>query len=240
VVKDNFDRLAQGNYPKLELFHRITVNGGLPLAAWLQEKVMVMGVSRNVLADINPPRDKNGGHQTPVPVSEKYQEEAVDGDQMSYFFTVLYTAGVDAKFSLISPRWNPLAADLSASMVQTGVVSLYVNGYMTQPALGAKVGVVGIAGRIHPAPQQVVVLNGYPNPSRWETLPSFPPVRTEPPRREAPPQGPGPAVPPQGPSTQAVPPAQPQRPARQTRRPTGPNRGQLLAPAAPFVLSPGP
>lgn len=57
--------------------------------------------------------------------------------------------------------WNPLSVDVSASAVQTGVLSLYLNGYMTATALGAKSGVVIIAGKANPpAPQQVLVVNG--------------------------------------------------------------------------------
>jgi hypothetical protein len=223
VVRHHFDDLAHGKYPTIERFQRIKVNGGLPLAAWLQENTTVMGVSRNILADINPPKDKSGKPQKPIPVDLKYQNEAVDGGQMSYIFTVQYTAGIDAKFTLTTHVWNPLAVDASVSAIQTGVLSLYVNGFMTIAALGAKAGIVGIVGRAGPpAPQQVVILNGYPNPNPKGTPTKYPPVITAPAPKpgEAPPVG----------AEQPITPL----PSR------GPNRGQLLAPVTPFLLTPGP
>ena len=61
VVPGRYDALAQGKYFNLARFHRLTVNGGLPLAAWLQENTTIMGVSRNILADVNPPKNDSGG-----------------------------------------------------------------------------------------------------------------------------------------------------------------------------------
>jgi hypothetical protein len=223
VVIGKYDEMAQGKYPILERFRRITVNLGLPLAAWLQENTTAMGVSRNILADDNPPKDKSGKSQQPVPVPPEYQNEGVDGGQMSYLFTVQYTGGIDAKYSLISPTWNPLAADLSASMVQTGVLSLYVNGYMAQAALGAKSGVVGIVGRAPPSTQRVFVVNGYPVDSNGKPTKNYPPVIIGP----EPGAGPGPKD--LGKEQRSIPPA--------TR---GPNRGQFFGPATPFLLTPGP
>jgi hypothetical protein len=222
VVSGRFDQLARGQYPQLERFSRVTVNGGLPLAAWLQENTTTMGVSRNILADSNPPKDKHGQPTESIPVLMKYQKEAIDGGQMSFIFTVQYTVGVDAKFSLVTAHWNPLAPDLSAAVIQTGGLSIYINGFMTQAALGAKSGVVGIAGRAVPAPQQVVVVNGTAVKGKYPPA-NYPPVITAP-------EGSG------GPGGENN--SQEVKPTIPGAR-TGPNRGIFLAPATPFILTPG-
>jgi len=46
VDNEHYDDLAQGKYPEIEQFRRITVNGDLPLAAWLQVNTTIMGVPR--------------------------------------------------------------------------------------------------------------------------------------------------------------------------------------------------
>lgn len=213
VVAGRYDDLARGKYPTLEGFQRLVVDGGLPLASWLQENTTIMGVSRNILADASAPKDGR------VPVALQYLSEGVDGGQMSYIFTVQYTGGVDAKFSLLSTRWNTLAADFMASTVQTGVLSLYVNGFMAATALGAKGGIVVIADKAPPAqPQNVFVVNGYPKQDNKP--PNWPPVRIAPmpenllEEKEAPP-----------------PPSAPPAPS---------NRGRFLYPGTPFLLTPGP
>ena len=222
IVRGKYEDMARGKYPILERFDRITVNLGLPLAAWLLENTTAMGVSRNILADNNPPtKDKSAKPPPSVPVPKSYQNEGVDGGQMSYIFTVQYTAGIDVKYSLISPKWNPLAADLSASIVQTGVLSLYVNGFMAQAALGAKSGVVGIVGRSPASTQRVFVVNGYPVDSSGKPDKNYPPVIT------GPESGAGPG--PKEQERRSIPPA-----------PRGPNRGQFFGPATPFLLTPGP
>ena len=216
----DYDDLALGRYPEKEQFRRITVNGDLPLAAWLQVNTTVMGVSRNILTDAAAPKG-----QTPVPVDSIYWNEAVDGGQMSYIFTVQYSGGIDAKFSLTSNAWNPLAVDASASMVQTGVLSLYVNGFMAATALGAKSGVVLIPGKGTPAaPQKVFVVN-------------YPPGTTPPPSggtaRMAPEEAPDTA------ERKGALPAQKKRALPRAVSP-GPRRGQFITPVTPFVLTPGP
>jgi hypothetical protein len=160
VVGGRFDDLAAGKYPTLERFDRLRVDGGLPLAAWLQDNTTIMGVSRNILADISSPNKRK-----PVPVALEYVNEGVDGGQMSYIFTVQYTAGVDAKFSLLSSRWNTLAADLMASAVQTGVLSLYVNGYMAATAINARGGLMLIPNKVPPAPLQPQPVYVVPGPA---------------------------------------------------------------------------
>jgi hypothetical protein len=227
VVSGHFDDLAAGKYPTLERFDRLRVDGGLPLAAWLQDNTTIMGVSRNILADISSPNKRK-----PVPVATEYVNEGADGGQMSYIFTVQYTGGVDAKFSLLSSRWNTLTADLMASAVQTGVLSLYVNGYMALSAINAKGGLVAIADLAPPTPPQLVyVVNGDPKKKHGRDY--YPPVKTVPfpyniqgepspedkeLRTTVPPVT---ATPPQSPSV-------------------APNRGRLLGPIAPMSPGPGP
>lgn len=45
VPENDLQGLASGNYPELEQFKRIRVNGGLPFSAWLEENGVVMGTS---------------------------------------------------------------------------------------------------------------------------------------------------------------------------------------------------
>lgn len=161
VVIDRYVELAAGKYPALERFRRIAVNGTSTLATWLQQNTTTMGAARNILKDAKPVYP-DGKERAAVPVAEKFLKESVDPGQMSYIFTVQYTAGIDAKFSLVSPAWNPLTTDSALSSVQTGVLSVYVNGYMAGASLGAKSGTFAIAGRTAPAVQQVFVVNGNP------------------------------------------------------------------------------
>lgn len=217
VVNGDLDKLAAGGYPTLEQFQRIKVDGGLPLAAWLQDNTTMMGVSRNILADANPPTRK-GKKQKRVPVPDRYLNEAVDGGQMSYRFTVQYTAGVDAQFSLISTVWSPLAVGASASRVQSGELSLYLNAYTAYTSLSAKSGAAVIAGRRPSQPEQVFVVNGYPPSYR-----KFP-VLTAPAPRGAKVEG----------FRNGEAPPLPKVPQ------VGPNRGQMLFPTAPLTAAPGP
>lgn len=144
-VIDDYDGMAAGHYPNLELFERIRVDARLPLAAWMQEASRTMGVSRNLMLDAH----ADAEHRPPVPVEDQYIAQAVDVGQLVYTFSVQYTGGLDAKFSLVSSRFNPLSADLSAGVQQTGSLTLYLNGYQTITALNAKGGLVGI----YPSPR---------------------------------------------------------------------------------------
>jgi hypothetical protein len=223
VVSGHLDDLAAGKYPTLQRFARLRVDGDLPLAAWLQYNTTIMGVSRNILADVSAPAGRK-----PVPVAAEYINEGVDGGQMNYIFTVQYTAGVDAKFSLLSTRWNTLAADLMGSVVQTGALSVYVNGYMAATAINARGGLVFIPSKVPASPpQSVYVVNG--DRKKAGTNDFYPPVKTVPfpfpptpeqkqERGLAPEKGPTPKL--EAPST-----------------PSAPNRGRFLYPVAP--LSPG-
>jgi hypothetical protein len=145
VVYD-LDGLAAGRYRNLELFERIRVDAGPPLAVWLQDASRTMGVSRNLMLDAH----ADAEHRIPVPAEDQYIAQAVDLGQLAFTFTVQYTGGLDAKFSLVSSRFNPLNADLSAGVQQTGSLNLYLNGYQTITAINAKGGLIGI----YPSPKQ--------------------------------------------------------------------------------------
>ena len=137
----------------MELFDRIRVNGVHTLAAWLQENSATMGISRNILVDAH----ASSQHRPAVSVNSVYTEQAIDGGQLNYTFTVQYTGGLDAKFSLLSPQWNPLAADLSASIQQTGVLSIFLNGYQAAAAIGAKSNLTFIVPP-EPKPTKVIIV----------------------------------------------------------------------------------
>jgi hypothetical protein len=153
VVADRYFDLENGAFPELELFERIRVNGVHTLAAWLQENSATMGISRNILVDAHAKSEKRPA----VPVDPVYTNQAIDGGQLNYTFTVQYTGGLDAKFSLVSPRLNPLAADLSASIQQTGVLSLFLNGYQAAAAIGAKSNLTFIVPP-EPKPTNVIIV----------------------------------------------------------------------------------
>lgn len=114
------DALANHLYPAAEHFTRIMVNGVTPLAAWLQSNSSVMSTA--LLDDLH------------------HSEEAIFPAQMFYTFTVQVTGGVDAKFTLVSPTWNPLAPDISASIQHTNNLQIFINGDKAQGANGAKAG----------------------------------------------------------------------------------------------------
>jgi hypothetical protein len=146
-VIGDYDGLAAGKYPTLELFDRIHVDAGPPLAAWLQEASRTMGISRNLMIDVHAKSE----HRQAVTVDPFISGQAIDTGQLVYTFTVQYTGALDAKFSLVTTRLNPLAADLNASIQQTGVLTLYLNGYQALTALSAKSGLV----LINPPPTPV-------------------------------------------------------------------------------------
>jgi hypothetical protein len=149
----DYDGMAAGVYPNLEQFNRIRVDAVQPLAAWLQENTRTAGVSRNLMLDIHADSEK----RKPVPVDEVYREQSIDAGQLGFTFTVQYTGGVDAKFSLVSSRFNPLTADVSAGLQQTGTLNIFLNGYQAQSTVGAKGGIVAIEAKV-PGPTRVIIV----------------------------------------------------------------------------------
>lgn len=159
TVQNHTPDLALGKYRNLELFDRILVDARQPLAAWLLENGKTMGVSRNILSDVHA---KSEGRK-PVPVLAPYIAQSIDGGQLAYTFTVQYTGGIDAKFSLVSSRFNPLNADLSAGIQQTGALSIFVNGYQAATSIGAKGGLIAIESKA-PQPTEVVIVGDETKP----------------------------------------------------------------------------
>lgn len=152
-VRADYDGMAAGSYPNLEQFNRIRVDVGQPLAGWLQENTRTAGISRNLMLDIHADAEK----RKPVPVDEVYSEQSIDAGQLGFTFTVQYTGGVDAKFSLVSSRFNPLIADVSAGLQQTGTLVIFLNGYQAQSTVGAKGGIVAIEAKV-PGPTRVIIV----------------------------------------------------------------------------------
>jgi hypothetical protein len=101
----------------------------------------------------------------PVPVEEVYREQSIDAGQLGFTFTVQYTGGVDAKFSLVSSRFNPLIADVSGGVQQTGTLTIFLNGYQAQSTVGAKGGIVAIQAKV-PGPTEVIIVGDKRKPSK--------------------------------------------------------------------------
>jgi hypothetical protein len=116
----DFDGLARGDYRELERFKRVYVNGTLPLAGWLQNNSEVMA--------------------TAVLTAKESDSEAIIPSQMYHSFSLQVSGGVNARFSLLSPQWNPLAIEAAASVQQTNNVQFYINGAFAPTALGARAG----------------------------------------------------------------------------------------------------
>jgi hypothetical protein len=121
----DFDGLAQNNYPTLAQFQRIRVMGSssLPLAAWIQSN---MQDTWSNFAASN---------------ENVEQKENIIPTQILYSFTVQVQLGLDASYSLVTTRWNPLAVDVGASTQQTSFLQFSVNGPDAGLAAGAKNGV---------------------------------------------------------------------------------------------------
>lgn len=116
----DFDGLARGKYAELERFRRVYVNGVLPLAGWLQENSKLISTVY-LTPDIN-------------------RSEVIFPAQMFYSFSLQVSGGVNARFSLVSPQWNPLAIDMTAQVQQTSNVQIFINGNRAAYANAAKTG----------------------------------------------------------------------------------------------------
>ncbi|UEM17941.1 hypothetical protein J4G43_052985 (plasmid) [Bradyrhizobium barranii subsp. barranii] len=82
-VTRDFDGLARGNYPDQATFTRVTVNGTLPLAAWLQDN------STETWANFAALDRKLEANEQFIPA------------QMIYTFAVQATVGLEVKFTLV-------------------------------------------------------------------------------------------------------------------------------------------
>jgi len=128
------DDLAAGKRPDLELFKRIAVNGKTSLAYWLIQNGEVMFAAMTT-------------SRTDV-TRKNLDDRDIFAGQMVYTFMVQVSGGLDAKFSLLTNVWNPLAADVSGSIATTNNLVFYLNGSKSNMANNAKVG----NALIRPAP----------------------------------------------------------------------------------------
>ncbi|QOZ42194.1 hypothetical protein XH89_00960 [Bradyrhizobium sp. CCBAU 53340] len=127
-LNSDFEGLARGDYSDSEQFVRIRVNGVKPLASWLLDlgKDMWSGMEAAKLGE------------TAYPA------------QMAYTFTVQVTAGLEVKYSLINPMWNPLGIGGAASTQQTNKLQFTLNGADASLASGASTGLAAIGGGTPP------------------------------------------------------------------------------------------
>lgn len=134
------EKLAADDLPDgTAQFRRIWVNGQTPLAAWLLENNNTMG------ANFFAPTDAQATEQV-VPA------------QALYSFAIQVSAGIESKISVTGLRWNPVAAGVGASSVQTSAFAFYINGPKAQAANGAKGGQSVITPKA-PDPTHVIIDN---------------------------------------------------------------------------------
>jgi hypothetical protein len=121
----DFEGLARGQYPEIQRFTRIQVNGVLPLAAWL------LDIGTEMWAN----------------VKASQQGEVAYPVQMAYGFTVQVTTGLDVRYSLVNPVWNPLAPAGTISSQQMSKLQFTLNGGDAGLFFGANTGtaVIGSA-----------------------------------------------------------------------------------------------
>jgi hypothetical protein len=117
----NLYGLASGKFPDRQNFIRIKVNGVEPLAAWLLDN------SRDLWNNFRA-------------ASDSEEVEQIIGTQMNYNFLVQITAGLDVRYSLMSPLWSPAQFGGLASSVQTSQLQFYLNGYDASLPGGTKTG----------------------------------------------------------------------------------------------------
>lgn len=139
-VPDDLEGLAGGKYTGsgIELFKRVYVSGAGPLAGWLLTNSDIMASS----------------YYFP---NEKKDNEKAYPSQMIYTFTVSASGGIDAKFTLISPKLSPLQPDVSGSVSQTSQLTLFINGQRAIVYNNARSGNVLIVSR-KPDPTNVVIV----------------------------------------------------------------------------------
>lgn len=121
---EDLEALAETSQSDMLNFTRINVNGQKPLAAWLRDNGSLM--SENFLY--------------PAKGSEKAEPA-----QMYYSFAVQVIGGIEAKYSLVTVSWNPLAVQGTGSMQQNSNLQLYINGPSSAYANAAKSGSSGFA-----------------------------------------------------------------------------------------------
>lgn len=116
---EELEQFAAAPSSRAAQFRRIFVNGQKPLAAWLRDIGSTMNANR--LGPTDP-------------------AERAELAQMYYSFAVQVIAGLDVKYTLLSPQWNPLAAQLTGSLQQNSNLQVYINGPGAPYANSAKAG----------------------------------------------------------------------------------------------------
>jgi hypothetical protein len=132
--------LAYGEYPEWTKFKRIRVNFQKPLAGWLMDRSAQLW-------------------HTFKAASEEAENDRIIPVQSTYNFTVQITSGVDGKYSLLTPAWNPAQVDFGASNAQSSLVTIAINGDDASLAAGAKVGTAVNDATNHAKPPYVPVGN---------------------------------------------------------------------------------
>jgi hypothetical protein len=119
----NLEGLARHQFPEMENFARIYIDGTESLAGWMLDSSAELGTA----------------------YFEKNQKatEIMYPAQMLYTFTVQFGFGADASLSLITAKWNPVGLDIAGSTQQTSMLTLYINGKDSINAYAAKVGLAG-------------------------------------------------------------------------------------------------
>jgi hypothetical protein len=122
-AEPSLEGLARHQFPEMENFARIYVDGTETLAGWMLNSSAELGTA----------------------YFEKNQNvtEIMYPAQMLYTFTVQFGFGVDASLSLITAKWNPVGLDIAGSTQQTSMLTLYINGKDSINAYAAKVGLAG-------------------------------------------------------------------------------------------------
>jgi hypothetical protein len=143
-IPEDLEGLADGRYPQLERFTRVRVNAVKPLASWLLE----------VATNMWPEMEAAKLGETAYPV------------QMAYAFTVQITGGLEVKYSLINPVWNPLAPDFAASSTQTGKLTFTLNGADAALASGANTGTAVVGTGVASPPPFVSPVPPRPQPRK--------------------------------------------------------------------------
>jgi hypothetical protein len=133
LMPKDFIGLADGSFPDATQFKRILVDGTLPLAGWLLNHTTEMWTS------------------FAAAIKEAESERLIPA-QILFTFSVQGTAGLDARFFEVTPQWNPLAADISGSIAQTGQIIFALNGLDSAIAAGAKTGTSASKGPAGTAP----------------------------------------------------------------------------------------
>jgi hypothetical protein len=118
----DLERLAESPLSEEAQFKRIMVDFVKPLAAWLRDNGTL--ISSSYLDPVN-------------------KSEGAEPAQMYYSFAVQVIGGLEVKYSLLSPQWNPWAVQGTASGQQNSNLQIYINGDGSIYANAAKSGTAG-------------------------------------------------------------------------------------------------